>query len=185
MPDALELPILLALGDDISTDEILPAGARVLPFRSDIAKISEFAFEGVDATYAQRAREAGAHGHAIVAGKNYGQGSSREHAALATRFLGLRLVLARSFARIHWQNLVNFGVLPVVFDDSAGAPLAVGDVLVLEGLHAAVSSRAPISLRIRNQARTLRVRHDLSPRQVDVLLAGGLINWVQQRRHAA
>jgi aconitate hydratase len=185
LPDALELPILLVVGDDISTDEILPAGARVLPFRSDIPKISEFAFEGVDASYVQRARDAGPRGHAILAGKNYGQGSSREHAALATRFLGLRLVVARSFARIHWQNLINFGVLPVVFDDPAGVPLAVGDVLVLEGLHAAVASRAPISLRLRNQARTLRVRHDLSPRQVDVLLAGGLINWVQHHRHAA
>jgi aconitate hydratase len=182
-PDAVELPILLTVGDDLSTDEILPAGARVLPYRSDIPKISEFTFAAIDPSYVQRARQAlRRSGHAIVAGKNYGQGSSREHAALATRYLGLRLVLARSFARIHWQNLVNFGVLPLRFERAdGGAGLAVGDVLVLTGARAAIAARKPIAIRVANRDRTIPVRHDLSPRQVDVLLAGGLINWVRRR----
>ena len=113
--------MLLKLGDDISTDEIMPAGARVLPFRSNIPKIepsspssrSTPTYPGAPGRCEQR------RGHAIVGGDNYGQGSSREHAALAPRYLGLRAVLAKSFARIHWQNLVNFGVLPLTFADPA------------------------------------------------------------------
>src|SRR5204863_9948184 len=102
LPAELELPVLLKVGDDISTDEIMPAGTRVLPYRSNIPKISEFVFDAIDETYSRRARELGeGKFHAVVGGKNYGQGSSREHAALAPRFLGLQLVLARSFARIH------------------------------------------------------------------------------------
>src|SRR5687767_8350688 len=111
LPDRLELPVLLKVGDDVSTDAIMPAGARALPFRSNIPKIAEFAFDMVDRTYCQRAKELeGTDGHAVVGGSNYGQGSSREHAALAPRYLGLRAVLARGFARIHGQNLVNFGI---------------------------------------------------------------------------
>ena len=182
LPDRLELPILLTVGDNISTDEILPAGARVLPFRSDIEKISEFVFESIDPTYVRRARATAARGHAIVAGENYGQGSSREHAALAARVLGLRMVMARSFARIHWQNLVNFGVLPVTFEPAAGAaPLAVDDVLEIEQLYAALAAGQSLTVRIRNRNADVRVRHALSPRQLEVLRAGGLINWVQQR----
>jgi aconitate hydratase len=113
LPNGLELPVVLKAKDDISTDEIMPAGARVLPYRSNIPKISEFAFDMVDRTYHRRAmqvRDSG--GHAVLGGRNYGQGLSREHAALAPRYVGLRVVIAKSFARIHWQNLVNFGVLP-------------------------------------------------------------------------
>src|SRR5262249_31761191 len=105
LPDTIEAPVLLKLGDDISTDEILPAGARVLPYRSNVEHISEFAFEPIDRSYPERARAVRATGHVIVAGKNYGQGSSREHAALAPRFLGLRAVIAQQFARIHRENL--------------------------------------------------------------------------------
>jgi aconitate hydratase len=186
-PNALELQVGLTVGDDISTDEILPAGARVLPYRSNIPKISQFAFEGVDPTYVKRAEGARAGGgHAIVAGKNYGQGSSREHAALATRFLGLRLVLAQSFARIHWENLVNFGVLPLTFvDPKDAAGLGVGDVLSLEGIHDGLASRGGMAVRVVNQSRSIPVSHTLSERQVSVLLAGGLINWVRQRPPAS
>lgn len=182
-PNVLELSVVLTVGDDISTDEILPAGARVLPYRSNIPKISQFAFEGVDPTYVKRAEDVRARGgHAIVAGKNYGQGSSREHAALATRFLGLRLVLAQSFARIHWENLVNFGVLPVTFvDPKDAAGLDVGDVLSLEGIHGALMNGASMTVRVLNQSRSIPITHTLSERQVAVLLAGGLINWVRQR----
>jgi len=180
LPDEIELPVLLRVGDGISTDEILPAGARVLPFRSNIPKISEFAFEPVDDSYARRAREEGA--HAIVAGENYGQGSSREHAALATRFLGLQLVVARSFARIHWQNLVNFGVLPVTFTNPDDYDqIDRGDVLSARGLRKALDSGNVLTLETRNGT-SLSVRHDLSRRQVETLLQGGLINWMRHAR---
>lgn len=184
IPDLLELPVLLALGDDISTDDIIPAGNRVLPFRSNIVKIAEFCFEPVDPTYHARTRAAPG-GHAIVAGCNYGQGSSREHAALAPRYLGLRVVLARSFARIHEQNLVNFGILPLRFahpDDRQA--LLRDDVLVLRGVRAAVAAGREVRVEHRRTGRTFIALHDLSPRQVDVLLAGGLIPWIRLRRGA-
>jgi aconitate hydratase len=120
LPDTLLVPILLKMGDDVSTDEILPAGAKVLPYRSNIQKIDDFSFERIDPTYLERARAVrGTTGHAVIAGHNYGQGSSREHAAVAPRNLGLRIVLAKGFARIHRQNLINYGVLPLIFADPA------------------------------------------------------------------
>jgi aconitate hydratase len=136
LPDDLELPILLKVGDDMSTDEIMPAGSRVLPYRSNIPKISEFVYDIVDPDYSEKALELKPlGGHAIVGGDNYGQGSSREHAALAPRYLGLRLVIAKSFARIHRKNLVNYGILPLVFDDdSAYDKIKKGEVITVTGL---------------------------------------------------
>jgi aconitate hydratase len=178
LPNTLELPVLLIAPDHVSTDEILPAGARVLPYRSNIAKISAFTFEPLDATYPERARavrEAG--GHAVVGGENYGQGSSREHAAIAPRYLGLRLVLATSFARIHWRNLVNFGVLPLRFDAERGT-IAPGDVLRFDDLREQLQRGKVVRFENLTQHKTLQAQHDLSPRQREVLFAGGLINWV-------
>ena len=180
--DDLSLPILLKLGDDISTDDIMPAGARVLPFWSNIPKTSEFTFEPVDATYPRRAKEVEEGGHAIVAGNNYGQGSSRENAALAPRYLGLAVVLARSFARIHWQNLVNFGVLPLTFADPIDYDrLQQGDVVQLTSVRAALRAGRELSARLAGEGREILLRHDLSPRQLDLLLDGGVINWLRQR----
>jgi aconitate hydratase len=108
------LPVLIAVQDDISTDKIMPAGSEVLPLRSNILKIARFVFRDVDPDYPEKADDTlKSGGHAIVGGENYGQGSSREHTALAPRSLGLRLVIAKSFARIHRQNLINYGVLPL------------------------------------------------------------------------
>jgi aconitate hydratase len=182
LPEELQLPVLLKVGDNISTDEIMPAGARVLPFRSNIPKIAEFAFDMVDRTYWQRAKALdGTDGHAVVGGRNYGQGSSREHAALAPRYLGLRIVLARGFARIHGQNLVNFGILPLEFVDPAEYDqLGNGDILVLKDLRERLP-QGRILIENRTRGRTFEACHDLSPRQVQVLLEGGLINWVKQR----
>ncbi|HZA24885.1 MAG TPA: aconitase family protein, partial [Dehalococcoidia bacterium] len=115
LPEQLEGVVLLKVGDDVSTDEIMPAGARVLPYRSNIPEIAKFVFEPVDETFYQRAMEHREQGSLVVGGENYGQGSSREHAALAPRYLGLKAVIAKSFARIHWQNLINFGILPLTF----------------------------------------------------------------------
>jgi aconitate hydratase len=177
LPARLEVPVLLKVGDDVSTDEIMPAGNRVLPFRSNIPRMADFAFADIDPDYPGRARETGAGtGHAIVGGGNYGQGSSREHAALVPRYLGLRLVVARSFARIHWQNLANFGVLAVEFADDADYDrVGPGDVLVLDGLPDALRSPDGTRLHNRTKGETYPVRHRLSNRQVDVLAAGGAL----------
>jgi aconitate hydratase len=182
-PETFELPVLLKVGDDISTDEIMPAGARILPYRSNVPKISQYCFEAVDETYPRRAedvREQG--GHAIVGGENYGQGSSREHAALAPRFLGLRLVLAKSFARIHWQNLVNFGVLAITLCAHEDYErIQPGDALQLPDLRQQLTAGQAIAIEVNSGATSLRACHDLSARQVDVFLSGGLINWMKAR----
>lgn len=176
LPERLEIPVALILGDGISTDEIMPAGAEVLPFRSNIPKIAEFVFRAVDPDYVGRARDTG--DHAIVGGRVYGQGSSREHAALAPRTLGLRVVIARNFARIHRQNLVNFGVLPLVFDGAEDyESVEQGDTLELDGLPDVL--RDGDSLTATLGGRSVTLNHGLSGRQIDVLAAGGLIAWMQ------
>ncbi|MDP8960613.1 MAG: aconitate hydratase, partial [Actinomycetota bacterium] len=183
LPDALQIPVLLKVGDDISTDEVLPAGTRVLPYRSNIPKISQFTFDRIDETYHERAfdvRDQG--GHAIVGGKNYGQGSSREHAALAPRYLGLRVVLAKDFARIHWQNLINFGVLPLFFVHEAEyEEIDQGDVLHLVALRKGIESGGELEIRNATKDTAISVRHRLSQHQVEVLLQGGIINWMKER----
>jgi aconitate hydratase len=179
LPDALDLPVLLVLGDDVSTDEISPAGARALPYRSNIPKLAGFAFTRLDEDYPARAREAGA--HAVVAGNNYGQGSSREHAAITPRHLGLSAVVARSFARIHWQNLVNFGVLPLTFTDADDLEaIRPGDVLHLGDLHATLPGSSELTVTCGE--RSFTVTHRLSPRQVETVLAGGRIPQLAQQR---
>jgi aconitate hydratase len=181
LPESLELEIALRAGDDVSTDEILPAGLEVLPFRSNIPAISRFAFAAIDPSYPERARAIPG-GHAVVAGDNYGQGSSREHAALAPRTLGLRAVLAVGFARIHLQNLANFGVLALTFVDPADRePLAGGDILGFEDLRAQLAAGGDIEVIDRSRGRRFAARHRLSPRHLEVVLAGGLINWLQAR----
>ena len=182
LPDRLEVPAAIVVGDDISTDEILPAGAKVLPFRSNIPKLSEFCFHGIDEDYPARAastREEG--GHAIVGGSNYGQGSSREHAAIAPRYLGLRLVLAESYARIHWQNLANFGVLALEFADADDKEsVEQGDLLVVEGVREALQQGEELTVHNQTQDCDYAARHRLSKRQVDMLLAGGLVPWLAE-----
>jgi aconitate hydratase len=184
LPDELRLEVLLKVGDDVSTDEIMPAGQRVLPFRSNIEKISEFVYWQVDDTYHERALEAKRKdGHAIVAGHNYGQGSSREHAAIAPRYLGLRVVVAKSFARIHWQNLPNFGILPLEFEqESDFENLEQGDVLFLAGLHDSLTARER-SITAANETKDTKVAlsHRLSKRQVSIVLKGGLIPVFKER----
>jgi aconitate hydratase len=183
LPNELVIPVLLKVHDNVSTDEILPAGTRVLPHRSNVPKIAEFAFDMIDPTYAKRAKEVREQGgHVVIGGKNYGQGSSREHAALAPRYLGLRAVIARSIARIHGQNLVNFGVLPFTFVDSNDYDrINPGDRLRISDLRRLGDHRQSTVENLTQQAE-FTVTHALSPRQVDVLLAGGLINWVRTSR---
>jgi aconitate hydratase len=177
LPDRIEAPVLLKLGDDVSTDEISPAGARALPFRSNVPKLAEFTFARVDETYPARATDAkrgGPNGHIVVAGENYGQGSSREHAAITPRYLGLQAVIAKSFARIHWQNLANFGVLALEFDDPADYDrIDNGTVLAFDDL--AELDEAVLTARDVRAGGTYRLRHHLSRRQLDTVRAGGRI----------
>ena len=186
LPERLEGPVLLKVGDNVSTDEIMPAGERVLPYRSNIPKMAEFVFDAVDESFPERAlevRDAG--GHLIVGGENYGQGSSREHAAIAPRFLGLRAVIAKNFARIHWQNLVNFGILPLEFSDPADYDgVEQDDVLVLDGIHEALEDDSR-SVTVENTTKGERYElcHHLSPRQIEVILAGGLIPFFKSSFH--
>ena len=183
-PDQIEAPVLVKVGDNISTDTIMPAGADALPFRSNIPKLAEFAFRDLAPDYPKRAlacREDS--GHVIVGGSNYGQGSSREHAALAPRYLGLRMVVAKSYARIHWQNLVNFGILPLELVNPGDADAIVaGDLLATSGIRDSLDEEQ-MTLRNSTQGTEYTVRHRLSPRQVQVLLAGGLIPWLRQSHH--
>ncbi|MBO0828795.1 MAG: aconitate hydratase [Streptosporangiales bacterium] len=177
LPDTLTLPVLLKVGDDVSTDEISPAGARGLPFRSNLPKLAELTFTQIDEDYPRRAHEAAdGDGHAVVGGENYGQGSSREHAALAPRFLGLRVVLAKSFARIHWQNLANFGILALEFTEPGDYErIDRGDGLAFDGLRDALGDGAELTVRNTTKDHGYRVRHRLSPRQVEAVLGGGRI----------
>ncbi len=175
-------PVLLKLGDNITTDHIMPAGAKVLPLRSNVPAIAEYVFERVDPAFPKRAKEAG--GGVLVGGTNYGQGSSREHAALAPMYLGVRAVLARSFARIHRANLVNFGILPLLLDPPTGYDaIEAGDDLVIESVREQLTAGRGVKVRNSTQGTTIAARHDLTPREREVLLAGGLLNWTKE--HAA
>jgi aconitate hydratase len=178
LPDTAELPILLKVGDHISTDEIMPAGAAVLPYRSNVAKISEFVFRSIDRDYSRGALAAGH--HTIVAGENYGQGSSREHAAIAPRYLGLRAVIAKSYARIHRQNLVNYGIVPFVLaDPNQYERFSSRDRIVIEGWREAVGRGSTMTVTIqsgRGDAWALVLKLALSSRDREIILAGGAIN---------
>ena len=182
MTDSIEGPVLIKLGDNISTDTISPAGAKVLPFRSNIPAIAKFSFVQVDETYPERALQYQESGSVIVAGNNYGQGSSREHAALAPRFLGVRAVVTKSFARIHWQNLVNFGILPLTFANPADwEKIARGDVLRIVNLSNLDAAQPRLTLLNTSKNQSYEVEHRLSQRQIEILLAGGLINVFRQK----
>lgn len=182
LPDRIEAPVLLKVADNVSTDEISPAGARALPYRSNIPKLAEFTFTQIDESYPARAAElASGSGHIVVGGDNYGQGSSREHAAITPRHLGLRVVLAKSFARIHWQNLANFGILALEFADGADHErIDEGDTLVLDSLRETLRSGDELTARNTDKGETYRLRHRLSTRQVDSVLAGGRIPLMAQ-----
>jgi aconitate hydratase len=182
LPDEVEAPVLLKVGDNISTDEISPAGVQALPLRSNIPKLAMFSFTRIDDSYPERAQKAGDGGHIIVGGENYGQGSSREHAAIAPRYLGLRVVIAKSFARIHWQNLANYGILALEFENPDDyESVDQDDTLCIRNLHALGEEDA---LQVDNVSKksSFAVRHRLSPRQVKDVLAGGLIPRLNQEQ---
>lgn len=180
MPDTLHGEVLLKLGDNITTDHIMPAGAKVLPLRSNIPAISEFVFEKIDKEFAKRAKEKG--GGFLVGGINYGQGSSREHAALAPMYLGVKAVIAKSFARIHRSNLVNFGILPLTFtEENDYLVLDQGDSLELVDIKKQLKPGGILVVHNRTKNKEIKVTHLLSSREIDILFAGGLLNYQAQK----
>ncbi|MBC7342983.1 MAG: aconitate hydratase [Clostridia bacterium] len=178
LPDKITGEVLLKVGDNITTDHIMPAGAKILPLRSNIPAMAEHVFEGVDPSFASRAKASG--GGIIVGGDNYGQGSSREHAALAPMYLGIKAVIARSFARIHRDNLINFGILPLVFANPSDYDrIQAGDVLEMDGVRELISSGEALAVKDLTQGFAFEVRANLTPRQAEIILAGGLLNYTR------
>jgi len=177
LPDRLSGEVLLKLGDNISTDDILPGGSEIMALRSNIPEISKCVFRHVDATFADRALKCG--GGFIVGGENYGQGSSREHAALAPRFLGVKAVIAKSFARIHLANLVNFGIVPLTFADKKDyGAIEQGDTLQLDTRGLADK----MCLKNATKKTEITVVLDLSDRDKEVIRAGGKLAAVRKKQ---
>ena len=175
----VEKEVVIKVGDNITTDHIMPAGAKVLPYRSNIEKISEFVFRDVQEGFKEHCRKAG--GGIIVAGENYGQGSSREHAALAPMYLGIKAVIAKSFARIHAANLVNFGIVPLLFDEAADyETVAEGDVLFLDC--SALAEGAPVQVENCTKGTSFPAHHALSALDIDMLRVGGKLNYIKNKQ---
>ena len=173
--------ILLKVGDNITTDHIMPAGAKILPLRSNIPAISEYVFNSVDLEFIQRARDASAAelGGMVIGGENYGQGSSREHAALAPRYLGVQIKLVKSFARIHKANLINFGIVPLTFENPEDyEELKQGSHVEIPGIRQRISAGAQ-TFTVLIDSNPLQAILEISDRHRAILLAGGLLNWAQ------
>jgi aconitate hydratase len=179
--DRIEAEVLLKLGDNITTDDIMPAGSRVLPFRSNIPAISDFVFENIDKTFSSRAREAKTKGGGIlIGGENYGQGSSREHAAIAPMFLGIQAVITKSFARIHRSNLINFGILPLIFENPGDYDkVEKGDRIVIKDLFGALDGGQTYTVENITSGKSFSVRSTLNDRERDVLKKGGLLPYTK------
>jgi len=178
LPDMLVGKVLLKTEDNITTDHIMPAGAKILPLRSNIPAISEHVFEVIDPTFATRAKEAG--GGFVVGGHNYGQGSSREHAALAPMYLGLKAVIVKSFARIHLANLINFGILPLTFENEDDYDKVDQDD-TLE-LNVSDLSSGKLILSNRTKGIDIPVQHPLNDREIDIIKAGGALAYAKSRQ---
>jgi aconitate hydratase len=178
LPDELALEVIIKVGDNISTDTIMPAGNKVLPYRSNIPAISRFVFEQIDPDFPSRAKEKG--NGVVIGGDNYGQGSSREHAALAPRYLGIRAKIAKSFARIHKANLINFGILPLTFKYPADYDLVnQGEMVLFRGVRNLVASGAR-EIPVVVAGREIVTLLDVSDRERKDLLAGGTLNYVKK-----
>lgn len=178
LADSLTLPVMLKAGDNVSTDDIMPAGAKVLPLRSNIPEISRFTFERLDTGFYARAK-AGA-GCFVLGGENYGQGSSREHAALAPMYLGVRAVIVKSFARIHKANLVNYGIVPLVLEDaSVYDKIVLDDAIEFTGIKKSLETGTPFTLRRKSDGFAFTAKNDLDDRSRKILLAGGLAAYTR------
>ena len=179
MEDSIWAKAVLKVGDNITTDHIMPAGAKILPYRSNIPYLSQFCFKQCDENFAEHCKQAGS--GVIVGGSNYGQGSSREHAALVPLYLGIKSVVTKSFARIHVANLINAGIIPLVFKNEADYDkIGVNDELELNGIRKAIAEGADeFNLTDKTTGESIPVKLDFSQRQRDMLLAGGLLNYTK------
>jgi len=176
LSDDLSGKALIRVGDNITTDHIMPAGAKILPLRSNIPEISKYVFEALDPSFHEKARNAG--GGFIIGGENYGQGSSREHAALAPKYLGVKAVIVKSFARIHLANLINFGIVPLTFKDPEDYDrISEGDELSVE----IGDLRGPCTLVNKTKGITMTLEHTLSALDAEILKAGGKLPWIKKR----
>jgi aconitase (EC 4.2.1.3) len=186
LPESLEGEVSLIVGDNITTDHIMPAGAKILPLRSNIYAISEYVYHYVDPDFVKRAKEIRdqkGKANIIVGGENYGQGSSREHAALAPRFLGVRAVIAKSFARIHHANLVNFGIVPLEFKNKEDYnKFSLGDELLIPELESRLQEGKEIVVINKTTGEEVLCTYNLTPKQISVLLKGGLLNWIKSKQ---
>jgi aconitate hydratase len=186
LPESIEGEVSLIVGDNITTDHIMPAGAKILPLRSNIYAISEYVYHYVDPDFVKRAKEIRdqkGKANIIVGGENYGQGSSREHAALAPRFLGVRAVIAKSFARIHHANLVNFGIVPLEFKNKEDYnKFSLGDELLIPDLKNRLQEGKEIVVINKTTGEEIVCTYNLTPKQISVLLKGGLLNWIKSKQ---
>jgi len=178
----IEAEAILKLGDNITTDDIMPAGSKVLPLRSNIPAISEYVFSNVESGFSRRAGEYREKGFIVIGGDNYGQGSSREHAAIAPMYLGLQAIVARSFARIHRSNLINFGVLPLVFKDPADYDrINQGDRLAIRNIRASVKDNTPLTVEDVTQGFTFQAMANLNERESELISKGGLLAYMREK----
>ncbi len=179
MPEDITAKAVLKVGDNITTDHIMPAGAKILPYRSNIPYLSNFCFKQCDEKFAEHCKEAGK--GIIIGGANYGQGSSREHAALVPLYLGIKAVITKSFARIHCANLVNAGIIPFTFaDETDYDKISVNDELCLEGIRESIANGADVTLKNLTTGESYKLDYQLSERQRDILLAGGLLDYTRE-----
>ena len=178
LPESIEAPAILKVGDNITTDHIMPAGAKILPYRSNIPYLSNFCFRQCDEKFSERCKAAGK--GFIIGGANYGQGSSREHAALVPLYLGIKAVIAKSFARIHCANLINAGIMPFTFADGSDYDrIDTDDVLALEGIREKIAGGKPVTLKNLTKGEEYALNYDYSDRQTAMILAGGLLNYTK------
>lgn len=179
LEDSIDVPCSLKIGDNITTDHIMPAGAKILPLRSNIPAISQYCFTVCDKEFPKRALELG--GSIIVGGVNYGQGSSREHAALAPLYLGVKAVLVKSFARIHRSNLINAGILPLTFVNEADYDsISEGDELAIPDVKKLIMNGSELTVINKTTGKEIPVLCELSDRTRDIILAGGLLNYTKE-----
>ena len=178
LPESIEAPAILKVGDNITTDHIMPAGAKILPYRSNIPYLSNFCFRQCDEKFSERCKAAGK--GFIIGGANYGQGSSREHAALVPLYLGIKAVIAKSFARIHCANLINAGIMPFTFADGSDYDrIDTDDTLALEGIREKIADGKPVTLKNLTKGEEYALNYDYSDRQMAMILAGGLLNYTK------
>lgn len=181
LKEIIESEVLIKLGDNITTDDILPGGTKILPLRSNIPAISRYVFHQIDENFIKRAE--GSNGGWIIGGNNYGQGSSREHAAIALMYLGLDGIIAKSYARIHRQNLINFGLIPLRFENEEEYDkLDQGDKLIISGLKSGISKIKVFTIYIENKKIEIQARLDINQREEELLLAGGLLPFIKRKQ---